>query len=1274
MRTNRRLGVLAAAVAGAIGGANLAGAATHTWNGGGTASNPGQPPDFLEHWRTPSFWNDNNEPPMSGTSMATTELVFGGSDPAGDLFPPYTSYNDAMGVMELNVLRFNSTSLGTNTLAVHPEYPGGSLRFVNNGTTAPRITQDTGGAFNVDMPIEFAANTNFTGGGTGRVTLLGPLSGTGALSFQGGHTVIAGNARIETASALNIGNAGGGGTLSLDHGGSVQNRLADTLGITFGVGGGNLVLLGNAGGSTETVGNVTVNAGANRIQASSVGGAAATISTGTFTRNGGVVDFVGTGGTLGGGATGPRIVWANAPTLVNGIIGGWATANGTDFASYGANGVAAYSGGYTNLPASDFSPTAIYQSTGNLTLTGGGDVFALKLNPSAAQTINLGANDLNITGGILKTGAGATTVNGTGTLGSGTGELVLHVNQGSLTLNAPFAATRWTKAGTGALTISPSGNTAWQTVGFSGPVTMNVTTDTTVSAQMGGNGSLTKTGAGKLTLTGAGSASGWSGGVSINGGTVELLATSTAQSVNLAGGNSYLGSSGTININNGSTLKVTTAQNGNTTGNINLTRAVTFNSGGGVLDLNNTVGGTMGGGTNTSNFGGTTVVGGGNSGFTLTSNATGSNAAVIRFNGGQAGFSDPTNFANWNAGGNVLRVNSYAGSGPIRIELTKAGTFRQGTGGGGVVTINNPFTLAGQVGGDPSSGPAGTISPSTTTNTGHVASDNFAVVNYANGLNLEGALQVSAQGASRAMAGNITLRGTASGSPAYVAFNGRGTGTNLSANINAPGGGAEGQNPLYLNYNGTNAAGTLTIQDGAIASMDLRIRTDQARSSGVFMEGATVIQSGGTLRFTQSSNAGSATGYSRVNNTITGQGSTDKDSVVDLYLPAADTASNAARLNGVQFNGTNVAVVVNGTGLGGLRVNGLARPGATLNNGTNVGAFTDVASDLKIGNLLTPERLAGLTGTGGYLTPAAQGATFTLPSAGEWASSVPVGLRATNSNASGTDVALPSNGTWSHNLHVDADAALGVDGVSVNAGTTSGLGTLVGNVRFGGSTVVKPGAAAVAGSLAVAGNATFDTGSALVSEITSATSSGVKATGNASLTGATLTVTPTAVPAGAGRWEVLVADSDNDGVGTLTGRFATATLPADEATALPRLWSLVYEPKRVTVGFTIGGDADYSGTVNFTDLLSLAKNYNQSNRQWIEGDFSRDGTVNFTDLLSLAKNYNKSVPVPSEVAGATAEFNADLASAFAQVPEPGSLGLIGLGLTALVGGRRRRRA
>lgn len=101
------------------------------------------------------------------------------------------------------------------------------------------------------------------------------------------------------------------------------------------------------------------------------------------------------------------------------------------------------------------------------------------------------------------------------------------------------------------------------------------------------------------------------------------------------------------------------------------------------------------------------------------------------------------------------------------------------------------------------------------------------------------------------------------------------------------------------------------------------------------------------------------------------------------------------------------------------------------------------------------------------------------------------------------------------------------------------------------------------------------------------------------------------------------------------------------------------------------GDANLDGTVNFTDLLTLAKNYNKSSMSWFDGDFTYDGTVNFSDLLGLAKNYNKPVPgdLPAEF---SADFRADVAAAFASVPEPTGVALMGLGMLGLAGRRRRK--
>jgi hypothetical protein len=108
------------------------------------------------------------------------------------------------------------------------------------------------------------------------------------------------------------------------------------------------------------------------------------------------------------------------------------------------------------------------------------------------------------------------------------------------------------------------------------------------------------------------------------------------------------------------------------------------------------------------------------------------------------------------------------------------------------------------------------------------------------------------------------------------------------------------------------------------------------------------------------------------------------------------------------------------------------------------------------------------------------------------------------------------------------------------------------------------------------------------------------------------------------------------------------------------------------VRFTLTGDANLDGRVNFNDLLTLARNYNVvGTGKWTTADFNYDDNINFNDLLLLARNYNAALP-SGPIPGATAGFEADLASAFASVPEPSALTAAGV-LTPLLLRRRNPR-
>lgn len=125
----------------------------------------------------------------------------------------------------------------------------------------------------------------------------------------------------------------------------------------------------------------------------------------------------------------------------------------------------------------------------------------------------------------------------------------------------------------------------------------------------------------------------------------------------------------------------------------------------------------------------------------------------------------------------------------------------------------------------------------------------------------------------------------------------------------------------------------------------------------------------------------------------------------------------------------------------------------------------------------------------------------------------------------------------------------------------------------------------------------------------------------------------------------------------------------------------VVDSSSVLVRYTLNGDANLDGSVGFADLVAVAQHYGQNindpvgspatftNSTWTHGDFNYDGSVGFADLVAVAQNYGGALP--SAVPGASADFNADMAAAFASVPEP-SGALIVLGAVGLSLGRRVR--
>ena len=504
-------------------------------NKGSTTSNLGQGTTFIHHGITSRLL-------YLGTGETTDRTI--------DMRTSGSIEQGGSGI--LNFTDPISATSGTNTLTLQGSTAGtgefsGPLR---DGVGKLSIIKAGTGTWTLSSTNTYTGATAVNGGTLALSGTLGSLSASSGITLSSATTLILTNSaaanntdRIGNTSPLSL----NGSTLSFAHAGDAVNY-------------------------SETLGMVTLSQGVNTIAASPADDGQTSTLTLSLTRaTGATVNFSGTG--LGTNARNRIFIAGQA----DGLIGTWATVNGTRFAAYSSTlGVYAADIAYSdeiaargpsvipNNAAADVSISSPGDS-GPITLAGAwtNSVHFLFQNTTTNATVATrdGATNKTLLASALVISDGQADL----MIGenAGDGFLSALVPGGVLTLGNANAAGQLTvkaavtdnatassllKTGPGPVTLSgPLGYTGPTTLA-DGTLALDVASTQTLVSVVSGPGSLTKVGAGRLVLSGANT---YSGATLISAGVV-------APSNNTAFGTLDAGTT----IASGATLDVGSSTNG----------------------------------------------------------------------------------------------------------------------------------------------------------------------------------------------------------------------------------------------------------------------------------------------------------------------------------------------------------------------------------------------------------------------------------------------------------------------------------------------------------------------------------------------------------------------------------------------------------------------------------------------------------------------------------------------------------------------------------------
>ncbi len=343
--------------------------------------------------------------------------------------------------------------------------------------------------------------------------------------------------------------------------------------------------------TSQTFASTTLNAGASALSINANGGDGTRLALNAITRNvGGTVNFTQPGGTIS--ATNG---FTTTTPNTDGILGGWATVGGTDWATNdGTNIVALGAGSYTLTSVA--GTTMANYSGANIDVDNSAGLVSgviapntLRFNAASANTVTLAAGTSTITsGGIVvssNVGNNLSTITG-GTLQGASGQDLIvnqHNSGNGLTIASVIddntTATGLTKTGAGLLTLSGANNYTGATTLSAGTLSVDVTGNLGAAASnlVFAGGTLQVTGTTLTSISGIGHTVSFNADKTVGLEIAEAANTFTVDQVlnQTTGGFSKLGA-GTAILDQANTYTGTTTVSG---GTLKLTGNRTANAG-----------------------------------------------------------------------------------------------------------------------------------------------------------------------------------------------------------------------------------------------------------------------------------------------------------------------------------------------------------------------------------------------------------------------------------------------------------------------------------------------------------------------------------------------------------------------------------------------------------------------------------------------------------------------------------------------------------------------